>query len=98
VAANLAANLRSYDVPIIGIYGRILAGQAEGNDAGLGTALALMQLVATHSEWNPRLELAIARVEQRLGQTAAARERIARVRDRNGDLEAAQRLLSPLED
>lgn len=94
-AAALAAAPEVHDIPLIGIYGDIVAAQAGDDPARLGTALALMELAAS-KVWHPRLELAMAQVEQRLGRTPAARERMQRVLARRPDMEAAQRLLASL--
>jgi hypothetical protein len=89
---------RAYDVPLIAIYADVLASQAGTDAARLGSALELMQLAAAYSEWNPRRELAMAGVEQRLGRIAAARERATRVLAGTAEREAAQRLLAALEE
>ena len=96
-AAALAAAPDAHDIPLIGIYGDIVAAQAGGDSDRLGTALALMELAGSRV-WHPRLELAMAEVEHRLGRTPAARERTQRVLARRPDLEAARRLLTSLEE
>lgn len=96
-AADLTAQTTSYDVPLIGIYGDVLAAQAGKDPARLETAMSLMHLAAS-KVWHPRLELAIAGAEHRSGRTPAARRRVERVLERKPDMAAARALLASLKD
>jgi hypothetical protein len=93
VAAELAANPGAHDVMLIGIYGNILVQQAGSDRDKLRTALALMELAASH-RWEPRLELSIASAEQKVGSTVEARRRVERVLQRDPQSESARRLLA----
>lgn len=96
-ASELGAETKGYDVPLIGVYGDILAAQAGKDAARLETALSLMHLAAS-KVWHPRLELAIAGAEHRSGLTPAARRRVERVLEKKPDMAAARALLSSLKD
>jgi putative intracellular protease/amidase len=93
--AALAARPEAHDIQLIGIYGDIVAATAGEDRDRLAAALALMEMAAARL-FHPRLELAMAGVEQRLGRTPAARERLERVLERNPDMEAARQLLATL--
>lgn len=90
---DLAAAPEAFDVMLIGIYGTIIVGQANGNAAQIRSGLGLMELAARHIS-NPRLELARAQAELQLGNNAAARARLQRILENAPDNEAARKLLA----
>jgi putative intracellular protease/amidase len=96
VRQALAAQPDAYDASIIGMYGAMRA-QAAGDDLSrLADALALMEL-ATPYFAHPRLQLAMADAERKLGRTSDARRRIERVLADRPDLEEARAMLAAID-
>lgn len=95
--ADLNAAPAAHDIMMIGIYGTMVAGGANKGTDEVVQGLALMELAAMHV-YNPRLELAMAGAEHRLGKTADARGRAQKLLIKHPDLSAAQRLLASLSE
>jgi putative intracellular protease/amidase len=93
--ADLRAAPEAHDVMLIGIYGTILAGGAEKRREEVAQGLSLMEMAATRVS-NPRLDVAMAEAEHRLGRTTGARKRLEKVLATNPDNSAAQRLLASM--
>lgn len=85
----------AHDPLLIGMYGNAVATRARDKVEEVAQGLALMELAASHVS-HPRLELARAQAEQRLGRTSAARSRLESILSANPNMEAAQRLLATL--
>jgi hypothetical protein len=80
---------------LIGIYGTIVAGEADAGADRLAQGLGLMELAAARVS-NPRLEMAMAEAEHRLGRTGPARKRIERILAVNPGHDGALKLLATL--
>lgn len=90
--AELAAAPESYDAMLIGIYGTIVAGEAGAGADRLAEGLGLMELAVSRVS-NPRLEMAMAETEHRLGRASAAKARINRILAVAPEHEGARKLL-----
>jgi putative intracellular protease/amidase len=93
--AELHAAPEAHDIMLIGIYGAILAGGTEKRPEDVAQGLSLMEMAATRVS-NPRLDVALAEAEHRLGRTAGARKRLEKLLSSNPDNKAAKRLLASM--
>jgi len=94
-AGDLTSAPRAHDPMLIGMYGNALVGGAGDNQGKVEQGLALMDMAATQVS-HPRLELAMAQAEKRLGRTSSAKSRLEKVLSKNPNMEAAKRLLTTL--
>jgi putative intracellular protease/amidase len=94
-AGDLTSAPRAHDPMLIGMYGNALVGGAGDNQEKVEQGLALMDMAATQVS-HPRLELAMAQAEKRLGRTSSAKSRLEKVLSKNPNMEAAKRLLTTL--
>lgn len=90
---ELAAAPEAHDPKLIGIYGTIVVGGADGNAERIRTGLGLMELAARHVS-SARLETARAEAELMLGDRVSARARLYRVLEKAPDHEPARKLLA----
>lgn len=95
--AELAAQRQDYDASLIGMYGYARTQDPAADTQVLAAALALMELAAPYFA-TPRLELAMAQTEHRLGSTAAARQRIEKLLAQKPDMEEAKTFLATLKE
>ena len=89
----LAADPKGHDMMLIGIYGTIVAGGSDGSSNRLLKGLGLMELAADHVS-DPRLEIAMAQAELKLGRKLAARARAQRLLADAPDHQPARELLA----
>lgn len=92
---ELAAAPEVHDVMLIGMYGTIVAGEADAGADRLGQGLGLMELATGHVS-NARLELAMAQTEHRLGRSEGAQVRLKRILAGDPKHEGARKLLSAI--
>lgn len=92
---ELARNPERYDAGLIGIYGGVLAEQAQDDPDRLAVAIALLNLASEHAVWSPRRELRIAQAEHTRA-VSLARNRANEILARNPDFEPAKSFLALL--
>lgn len=89
---ELAAERERFHVELIGLLGYYQL-QGAADDAAVRAALALMQLAEPYMP-APQLALGIADAQWRLGDAAAARERIGTLLEKHPDMDEARQLLA----
>jgi putative intracellular protease/amidase len=94
---ELAVDPKGHDAMLIGIYGTILAGGADGKTDRLLQGMELMELATLYVS-SPRLELGMAEAELKLGRKSAARVRAERILADTPDNEQARKLLASLRE
>ncbi|HUD40829.1 MAG TPA: type 1 glutamine amidotransferase domain-containing protein [Dokdonella sp.] len=94
-ADALAADIDGHHAALIGMLGYYHL-QAASDDAAVADAVAVMRLAEPHFA-EPRLQVAIADGEARLGHTASARERLGRVLAAHPQMNEARQLLARID-
>lgn len=95
VSDELAGSPERYDARLIGIYGNVLADQAQNDPDKLAVAIALLKLASDHAVWSPRRELLIAQAEHTRA-VLLARTRANEILARDPDFEPAKSFLALL--
>lgn len=91
----LAERPQAYDPSIIGLYGVARARSAGEDRASLAEALAIMELAAPYFA-HPRLQLAMADTERKLGRSTDARRRVERVLAERPEMDEARAMLAAI--
>jgi len=91
----LAADVDAYHVQLIGMLGYYQLQAADG-DAAVRDAVTLMTLAEPHFA-EPRLQVAIADGEWRLGRSGPARERLQRVLAQHPQMDEAKQLMARID-